>query len=426
MFLCFLWFILILSGRKDPSYSSCGHPNSPFLIPNSRRLSPLSYNSTPAVKICLVTETFPPEVNGVSMTLNRLVTGLVDKGHQLRVIRPRQSKKDAAGKDKVFSEDLVRGIPIPGYDVLKMGLAGFNQLKSNWEWFSPDVVHIATEGPLGAQALFSALRHKIPVVSSFHTNFHTYGKHYRLGFLTEIGLAGLRYFHNKTRLTLVPSDDVRESLATSGFKNLEIMGRGVDAELFSPSKRDSALRRSWGVREEHPVMIYVGRIAGEKNIPLAVEAYEMLKPLCPELKFVLVGDGPERPAIEKAHPELIFTGMKIGEELARHYASGDFFVFPSITETFGNVVPEAMASGLAVLAYDYASPRSCISHGENGWLAPLDDSKAFLRQSKRIIQEQEGWPAIRRAAREFAETLTWDSILQTYLRHVEAVGITCE
>lgn len=378
------------------------------------------------MKICLVTETFPPEVNGVSMTLNQLVTRLVAKGHRLHVIRPRQSENDGSGKGKDFSEDLVRGIPIPGYDVLKMGLAGRNQLKKNWERFSPDIIHIATEGPLGIQALFSALRHNIPVVSSFHTNFHAYGKHYRLGFLTGIGLAGLKFFHNKTRLTLVPSEDSRQTLRKSGFKNLEIMGRGVNTELFSPAKRDLSLRQSWEAKRDDPVMLYVGRIAGEKNIPLALRAYERLKSLCPNLKFVLVGDGPERAQIQNAHPGLIFAGMKTGEDLARHYASGDFFLFPSITETFGNVVLEAMASGLAVLAYDYASPRTCIRHGENGWLAPFDDAEAFLRQSKRLLQERDRWHAIGRAARKTAERFSWDGILKTYLGHIERVCTFCE
>ena len=378
------------------------------------------------MKICLVTETFPPEINGVSMTLSRLVTGLVRCGHHLHVIRPRQFKTDGRGNGQVYSQDLVRGIPIPGYDVLKMGLAGFNQLKRNWKTFTPDIIHIATEGPLGIQALFSALHHKIPVVSSFHTNFHAYGKHYNLGLLTDIGLAGLKFFHNKTRLTLVPSEDLRETLRETGFKNLKIMGRGVDTKLFSPGKRDPSLRQSWGVRDNDPVMIYVGRIAGEKNIPLAVKAYEILKHIRPELKFVLVGDGPERSAIEKIHPEFIFTGMKKEEELARHYASGDFFLFPSTTETFGNVVTEAMASGLVVLAYDYASPREYIRQGENGWLAPFDDSEAFLQQAKRLIQRREQWPDMRKSARKTAETLSWDSILQTYIRNLEEVRISCE
>lgn len=378
------------------------------------------------MKICLVTETFPPEINGVSMTLNRLVTGLIGKGHEVHVIRPRQFKEDGNIKPATYSEDLVVGIPIPGYDILKMGLAGFSKLACNWKAFNPDVVHIATEGPLGMQALFSALNHKIPVVSSFHTNFHSYGKHYRLGWLSSLGLVGMKYFHNRTRLTLVPSEDLKEELKEEGFKNLKIMGRGVDTELFSPKKRDEELRKQWNATPEQPVMIYVGRLAGEKNIPLAVKAYERVRPLCPGMKFVLVGDGPERAAIQKAHPELIFAGMQQGEELARHYASGDVFLFPSTTETFGNVVTEAMASGLAVLGYNYAAPGKYIVHGKNGWLAPFDDSESFLKQSERIFSDLECWKSIQSNARKTAEGLSWDSILDKYISDVEEAKSRCE
>ena len=360
------------------------------------------------------------------MTLNRLVNGLSQLGHQVHVIRPRQFKGDGRTKPEGYTESLVVGVPIPGYDILKMGVAGYNKLYRNWKSFQPDVVHIATEGPLGMQALFSALRNKIPVVSSFHTNFHSYGKHYHLGWLTGIGLAGLKYFHNHTRLTLVPSEDLRQDLMKLGFKYLKIMGRGVDTRLFSPSRRDPLLRKAWGVKEDQPVLIYVGRLAGEKNIPLAVRAYETVKPLRPDMKFVLVGDGPARAAIEKAHPELIFAGMKQGEDLARHYASGDVFLFPSATETFGNVVTEAMASGLAVLGYNYAAPGQFIEHGINGWLAPFDDSEAFLKQSRQIFETPSTWPAVRENARATAEKLGWETILDSYVRDVEEAICRCE
>lgn len=362
----------------------------------------------------------------MSMTLNRLVTGLVIKGHQVHVIRPKQFKGDGETKPEGYTEKLVLGIPIPGYDILKMGVAGFNQLKREWEAFEPDVIHIATEGPLGMQALFSGRSNRIPIVSSFHTNFHSYGEYYHLGWLTGLGLAGLKIFHNKTRLTLVPSEDLRSDLKANGFKNLKIMGRGVDTELFSPSKRDPELRASWGVSENQPVMIYVGRLAGEKNIPLAVKAYEKVLPICPEMKFVLVGDGPERTAISKAHPELIFAGMQRGGDLARYYASGDAFLFPSTTETFGNVVTEAMASGLAVLGYNYAAPGKYINHGRNGWLAPFDDSDAFLELSKQMFSNQSVWDEVRKSARITAEGLSWDTILQSYLQDVEEAKNHCE
>jgi len=170
----------------------------------------------------------------------------------------------------------------------------------------------------------------------------------------------------------------------------------------------------------------VGRLAGEKNIPLAVKAYEAVRPICPDMKFVLVGDGPERAAIEKAHPELIFAGMQRGEDLARHYASGDAFLFPSTTETFGNVVTEAMASGLAVLGYNYAAPGKYIEHGENGWLADFDDSDGFIEQSKRIFSDQNAWLNVRNQARKTAENLSWDTILESYIRDVEEAKSRCE
>ena len=151
----------------------------------------------------------------------------------------------------------------------------------------------------------------------------------------------------------------------------------------------------------------------------------MLK-ICPEMKFVLVGDGPARSTVEKAHPELIFSGLQIGEDLARYYASGDAFLFPSTTETFGNVVTEAMASGLAVLGYNYAAPGKYIKHGENGWLTPFDDSEAFLEQSKLIFRDRSAWKEVRNNARKTAETLSWDSVLERYINDVGQAKCHCE
>ncbi len=360
------------------------------------------------------------------MTLHRLVSGLVLKGHEVHVVRPRQFKEDGKKLPKNYTEELVMGIPIPGYDILKLGWAGLNQLRKTWATFQPDVVHIATEGPLGMQALFSTLHHEIPVVSSFHTNFHSYGKHYNLGWLTDIGLAALKYIHNKTRITLIPSEDLQSDLSRAGFENLRIMGRGVDTQLFSPDKRDMELRKSWGVTNEQAVIIYVGRIAGEKNIPLAVKAYEKIRNTHPNIKFVLVGDGPERAKIEKAHPELIFAGMQRGEDLARYYASGDIFIFPSTTETFGNVVTEAMASGLAVLGYDYAAPGKYIQNEQNGWIVPFDNSTLFLEKSLDLFTQKQNWGTISSAARKTAQGLSWESIIESYVTNVANAVNNCE
>lgn len=203
------------------------------------------------VKLALVTETFPPEINGVAMTLHRLVNALAARGHVIEVVRPRQSRADALATPPPFAEFLVPGYPCPGYPDLKIGWPVYFRLKKHWRAARPDVVHVATEGPLGCAALHAARTLKIPVSSSFHTNFHAYGKHYGVGFLHNAGLAYFRWFHNRAACTFAPSADVITALAASGFRNLHLMGRGVDTELFpGPPRRN--LARPMGCRVGDP------------------------------------------------------------------------------------------------------------------------------------------------------------------------------
>jgi glycosyltransferase involved in cell wall biosynthesis len=230
---------------------------------------------------------------------------------------------------------------------------------------------------LGLSAARAARRLGIPVVSGFHTNFHHYCKHYGVSWLQDLALRYLRWFHNQTDCTVVSNEDLRSRLLVAGFKNVTILDRGVDSRLFSPQRRCKELRREWGSSDDDPVLIYVGRIAPEKNLALAIESYRAMKSHCDRLKFVIVGDGPHRRALQREHPELIFAGMQTGERLARYYASADVFLFPSETETFGNVTLEAMASGLVVVAYNYAGAKLHITDGETGVLVRLGDAKAF-------------------------------------------------
>ena len=175
-------------------------------------------------------------------------------------------------------------------------------------------------------------------------------KHYNLPILAKVVEGFLRKTHNKTRRTFAPSQDVITRLEAMGIQGTRLLGRGVDTALFNPRKRDASLRQRWGVDDEGIVALFVSRLAVEKNIPLAAKAFERIKARHPRVACVFVGDGPERTKLEKQHPDYIFAGMQQGEALARHYASADLFVFPSVTETFGNVVTEAMASGLVTLA----------------------------------------------------------------------------
>lgn len=377
------------------------------------------------MKVALVTETYPPEVNGVAMTLSRLVGGLVQRGHGVEIVRPRQAAEMASPAERLrplgpgVSEYLVRGVPIPFYRQLRMGVASARTLRRRWQTWGPDVVHVATEGPLGLAALRATECLKLPVTSTFHTNFHAYGGHYGMRLLRGPALGYLRWFHNRTACTLVPTDEGVAQLASQGFQRLGVLARGVDGTLFSPAQRRVTLRESWGVRPEDPVIAYVGRLAAEKNLGLAVEAFLAMRAVAPRAKFLLVGDGPERPSLERRHPDFLWAGVRRGSELAAHYASADAFIFPSVTETFGNVVTEAMASGLVVLAYDYASTRQHVRSGRNGVAVPFDDAKAFVRAAVELMQAPATWPGLREAARKTAEGITWDAVVGTFENALE-------
>ena len=366
----------------------------------------------PRRHICVVSETYSPQVNGVALTLSHLVKGLQELGHRVSIVRPRQHKSDSCGLDS--SVTVVAGLPLPGYKGLQFGLPAGALLQQVWMRNRPDVVYVATEGPLGWSAVGVARRLAIPVFSGFHTNFHSYSRYYRVGYLYSVVLRYLRWFHNRTRGTLVPSSDLRDRLQTMGFKKVLCLGRGVDSQLFDPARRCGILRRQWGLGDSDLAVVYIGRIAGEKNLSLALAAYQAIKQTVNSARFVVVGDGPLRSSLEAQHPDLIFTGMQLGPQLATHYASADLFLFPSETETFGNVVLEAMASGLGVIAYDYAAARSHIANGETGILVPLGDSGAFVAAAVKLASQPEELKRVRRQARDYSRLIGWPRVVERF------------
>jgi glycosyltransferase involved in cell wall biosynthesis len=372
-------------------------------------------------RVCLVSETFSPEVNGVANTLKFLVDGMQTQGIEVLLIRPRQHAHDHTREMNGLKILTVPGLPIPGYAQLKFGLPLRRRIQRALRAFNTEALYIATEGPLGLASLRAAKRLGLPVLSGFHTNFHQYFEHYRLGFLRNLVLRYLRSFHNATAGTLVPTHFLAETLSTQGFRNTQVMARGVNADLFSPQKRCVQLRASWGAGEHDPVMIYVGRIAHEKNIQLAITSAAAFKQVQPAARFVVVGDGPVKDALVKAHPEVIFTGEQSGEELARHYASADIFLFPSLTDTYGNVVLEAMASGLHVLAFNYAAAGSLIRCGENGSLAAWQNEADFISQCQKLAGTHPFAQALRLQARLTSESLGWDKISEQFIAHLTLI-----
>lgn len=362
------------------------------------------------LRISFVTETYPPDVNGVAMTLQRVVEGLQSLGHDVWLVRPRPSAP--ASQNGQENESLVRGMPIPLYPELKLGLPAKRYLVRLWTRNRPDLVHVATEGPLGWSAIQAARKLKIPMTSDFRTNFHAYSRFYNVGFLHKAILRYLRKFHNATQCTMVPTDELRQSLGPLGFQRLVVIPRGIDTDLFDPTKRSVDLRRAWGVGPETTVLLSVGRLAAEKNLDLTVKAYQHVRRKGADVRLVVVGDGPLREQIAGACPDAIFTGTQRGESLAVHYASADVFLFPSVTETFGNVTLEAMASGLAVVAFDCAAARQLIRHADSGCLAAVGDEIEFLALTNRLARETDFRSSIGQAARHVSLGQGWLKILQ--------------
>ncbi|HMW51722.1 MAG TPA: glycosyltransferase family 1 protein [Rhodocyclaceae bacterium] len=367
--------------------------------------------------MAVVTETYPPEINGVAMTTGRMVDGLVAAGHRVDLIRPRQAHEggvvlDADGTDGV-EEMLSRGIPIPRYANLQLGLPARKVLLRRWSVQRPDVVQVVTEGPLGWSALAAARKLHLPVISEFHTNFHRYSGHYGIGWLKRPIAAYLRKFHNRADLTLVPTRALRDELAGHGIPRVDVVSRGVDTLLFDPARRSAELRRSWGVGPDDLVVLYVGRIAPEKNLALLEQAYVALKARVPAARLVMVGSGPAQAGMRGRLPDVIFAGPQVGEQLAAHFASGDLFLFPSLTETYGNVVAEALASGLPVVAYRDAAALELITPGVHGHLAEPGDERGFVHGAVQLAESPELRARMRLAARERVASLAWRAIVDS-------------
>lgn len=366
------------------------------------------------MRIAYVTETYPPELNGVSLTVERTVRFLRARGHVVELIRPRQP-----GEAMLDAADELRtaGCAIPMYREMRFGLSRVAPLVRRFERTRPQLVHLATPGPLAWAALAAARSLGITVTSDFRTNFHQYSGYYRMGWLAPVALGLLRRFHNLTRCTFVPTRASMRELAAAGFHNLTIVGRGVDGERFAPNARSAALRAEWSAGSG-PVLLTVGRVAAEKNVELALRAFERARERQPQTRMIVVGDGPARARLEAAHPQARFVGVQRGAELAAHYASADAFLFPSLSDTFGNVVMEALASGLPVVAFDTAAAAEHVVSGASGRIVAPGDEAAFMAAVAALTVAD--CDSMREAALAAARRATWPEVLARFEIRLEA------
>lgn len=382
---------------------------------------PERYHEAKAKKlhIVLVTETWVPDINGVSLSLKQLMTQLAAMGHKISLIKPeikactnpkggetdltamldswaspiRPPNGNEADELMIAHILSVKGVPIPRYPELQLGMPTYGRIKHYLQDIRPDIVHIATEGPLGLAALLAAKRLKLAVTTGYHTQFHDFSKHFGMGLLSRPLMAYFKYFHNGSDATCVPSPKTQNDLAKFGFKRLVHVGRGVDIERFNPSKRSEALRKAWGAGQQHTVVIMVSRLSPEKGVDLVIKSYQALQmqQLHRAMKLIIVGDGPDRARLQSlalGSDDIIFAGAQLGEDLAEHYASGDAFVFASQVETFGNVVTEAMASGLPIYAFDDAAAGMLVDE-QCGALSPLGNSQYFIEMVSDLPKMQQ-------------------------------------
>ena len=372
------------------------------------------------MKITFVTETYPPEINGVALTVLSLVQHCRKLGHHVEVVRPEQPGDVLKTPERLIVELLLPGAQLPLYAGLRFGLPAKRRLLKHWQNVRPQGVYVATEGPLGWTAVSAARQLGIPVVTGLHTRFDDFMNHYGLSFLRRPAFAFMRAFHNRARATLVPTKSLQKLLHSRGFKRVERLERAVDTSAFAPEHRSETVRAAWGCKpfpcdsaaNKHasaPVVLFVGRIAAEKNLPLAVRAFNAIAQRYPDARMIWVGDGPASGALRAslvADTRHFFCGMLRGEALAAAYASADLFLFPSMSETFGNVTLEALASGLPVCAFNYGAAEEFVVNGGNGQLAHFGDEASFVAQALWLAHAMHDDPlSLRQCARRSVEHL---------------------
>jgi len=369
------------------------------------------------LRVALVTSSYNFIADGVALTLNRLVGYLESRGVEVLVFAPTADTPAFAHQGTLVS---VPSLPLPGRPEYRLALGLPGRLKQQLLDFRPDLIHIAVPDLLGHAALALAGHHKIAAVASYHTRYETYLKHYwYLAGLEGPLKAILRRFYGRCREVYVPSDSTREALLADGLKdNFKPWPRGIDTERFSPARRSMQWRDCHGIGADELVVLHVSRLVREKRLDTLTAA---LHRLAMPHRVVIVGDGPDRGFAERELPHAIFTGFLNGEDLTAAYASSDIFIFPSDSESFGNVTLEAMASGLPCVVADATGSRSLVVAGETGFLASADDASAFAAHVTALAQDRALRQRMSAAARDRALTFSWEETMARLLGYYRAL-----
>lgn len=361
------------------------------------------------MRIALFTGAYNHIADGVSLTLNRLVAYLERTGAEVLVLAPTVAQPPVRHAGTLVP---VPSIAAPGRPEYRVSLGLPASVRERLAAFDPTLFHIATPDVLGFKALRLAERWNVPVVASYHTHFSSYLKYYGFGAAEPLLWKYLRYFYGKCRHIYVPSPSMADVLRSNGIAHgLHLWQRGVETSRFNPGRRSLAWRRSLGLSDDEVVVSFIGRLVWEKGLHLFAEVVEGLEARGIPHRSLIVGDGPARAELQARLPRTIFTGYLGGDALATAYASSDVFLFPSDTETFGNVTLEAMASGLPAVCADATGSNALVEHGATGFLAPPGDGPAFLDYVARLVTDRPLRERMGRAALAHAQTFEWDAVL---------------
>ena len=367
------------------------------------------------VRIAIITESFPPDVNGVAHCVVRVAENLVSKGHHPLVIAP-ESARTTIGADRQFPYPVERvpSVQLPGYPTFRLGLPT-PRTRRAVRRHGADVVHLASPVALGAWGARVAKAMDLPMVAVYQTDLPNYARAYRLGAVTEaFAWRWLRDIHNAADRTLAPSSGTAADLHAHGMERVWLWGRGVDTERFHPAHRDDRLRAE--IAPDGEVIVgYVGRLAHEKRVDL-LDAITRL----PGVRLAVTGGGPMEEELRQALPSAVFLGERHGADLARIYASLDIFAHTGPFETFGQTIQEAAASGLPVIAPAAGGPRDLVDEGVTGFLVPPGDRDALAAAVRRLAADQPLRAAMSEAGRRRVLARSWPALTDELIGHYAA------
>ena len=364
------------------------------------------------IKIAYFSGSMKPGQDGVTRVLFRLVDWLNE--NDIDNIFISSMIPDANEQSTKFFE--VPSFPVPFYKEYKFAYPGYKKFDSTLKQFRPDIIHINSPCSLGLAAIKYGEKNNIPVVATYHTHFPSYAKYYNIKQLEFISWNYLRKLYNRCDLVLVPSETIMNELKEHGFKTTKYLPHGIDLNIFNSTHKSSGWKKSLNIQNKK-VLLFVGRLVWEKDLRTLTEIYDQLTGLRDDIVFVLVGDGPIRKELEKLMPEALFLGYKSGKELSTIYASSDLFVFPSTTETFGNVVLEAMASGTVPICSNEGGASSSIRNNHNGIICDAKNSFDFSKKILTLINNQTELQRISENCVEYASAQSWDNIFSKQYQH---------